>query len=250
MNQFIKEKNKIIEVFEKHPGSQGKRPDGFPTDQPYDRMYEISKDLNFKWRGNNILKLEKLIKHDFDNNIISYGLINCKWKISATYKAHQDGIFKIDVENGGEICKKILNGEIIKLNDAISQIKKKFNLKSNNHLYLIGIKDIDYVFPYKKIGVSNDVSERLYSFETHTPFDYFIIKLWEIEIGKEQFVESLLHKTFKHCRKKREWFIDDDTLLDKVEIELLKLNSIKIEPVDQFEIRKINFKTSDFKIAA
>jgi len=230
---IIEERKKIIEIFDTYERKQGQR----KLETPYERPKEISRALNYRWGYMSIYKLEYLIRNDLENNIYSYGLLKNNWKVNSVYDVYKRGYFIEDIKNGGKICKQVFNNEIIKLNEIISNIKKEYSLSSDCYIYLIGIKNNGYLFPYKKIGFTLNLSQRMYQFSANFPFEYELLGLWEVELNKQSLIEKRLHNKFSHIQKKTEWFVDENNILlydIRNEIKQIKDTIIKELDVNKF----------------
>jgi hypothetical protein len=232
---IVEERKKIIDIFDKYEKKQGRR----KLDIPYDRSKEISKELNYRWGYRTMYRFEYLIKNDLENNIYTYGLLKNNWRVNSVYSVDKKGYFIQDIKNGGKICKQVLNNEIGNLNEIISKIKNEYHLSSNCYIYVVSIKDNGHVFPYKKIGLTLNLSQRMNQFSLNSPFEYELLGLWEVELNKQTYIEKRLHKKFSHIQKKTEWFTDENnTLLFDVRNELKQIEDIIIEEVD---VNKFSF---------
>jgi hypothetical protein len=69
-------------------------------------------------------------------------------------------------------------------------------------------------------------------------------------LGKENTVETLLHKKYNYCKIKREWFIDNGTLVNDIQNDLMEIKDIIINKINPNTTIKFNNKTTNFNVAA
>lgn len=231
---WFKEREKILEVFHKHPSKRGSRTDIHSSNTVYDRRKLISDELNGLFRhGNNLPKVYEMILNDTNTQFFTKGLVKYNWSIPSAYKIYKNKYYQFDLENDDIIISKINNDEINSRTTTIIQtIERHYKISEESFLYFMEIKDGDKLFPYRKIGVSNNLTSRLSIFNTNLPFEIHPIALWDVEFGKTVELETHLHHILKDTRKKGEWFIDDDfTLLKKIREEIKKIDHIQIKEV-------------------
>lgn len=75
------------------------------------------------------------------------------------------------------------------------------------YLYAIGLRNGDEVFPYTKIGISDNVDRRLKDMSTSLPFDAFCAHKVAMESRTAAFrAEGIMHSSLADLREKGEWF--------------------------------------------
>jgi hypothetical protein len=177
--------------------------------------------------------IKEILDNDTDTYFFTKGIVKYNWIIPSTYKIFKEGYYQYDKDNDNVIVGKIDNDEILPTtNDIINTIEKHYKINRENLLYFIEVKDEDFIFPYRKIGVTDNLNGRLKPMDTNLPFEVHPIALWSVEFGKNIQLETYLHKQLKDIRKKGEWFIDDNfNLLGRVREEIKNIKDIRITEV-------------------
>jgi hypothetical protein len=78
------------------------------------------------------------------------------------------------------------------------EIKEEEPAESKVFVYLIEANS------FYKIGIATDVTKRLASLQTSSPHQMKVLKSWESAFAQK--AERYLHRHFKDCRQKGEWF--------------------------------------------
>lgn len=232
--EWSKERRRILDVFEKYPNKPGSRTDIHNGNERYDRNKLISDELGGLWSvARSIPKVYEMLVNDTESNFFIKGLVKHNWSVPSAYKIFKEDYYNYDKENDNVIVGKIDNDEIIPTTTTIiSVIEKHYKINRENFLYFMEVKDGDFIFPYRKVGVSNSLSGRINTFNTNLPFEVHPIALWNVEFGKNTKLESYLHKQLSDVHKKGEWFIDTDfDLLDRVREEIKNVKDIHIKEV-------------------
>jgi len=231
---WLEERKKILDAFEKYPDKKGSRTDLQNSDGPYKRYKHISDELGGRWStSGRLAMIKEILDNDTDTYFFTKGIVKHNWIIPSTYKIFKEGYYQYDKDNDNVIVGKIDNDEILPTtNDIINTIEKHYKINRENLLYFIEVKDEDFIFPYRKIGVSNSLSGRINIMNTNLPFEVHPIALWSVEFGKNIQLETYLHKQLKDIRKKGEWFIDDNfDLLNRVREIIKNVKDIHIKEV-------------------
>jgi hypothetical protein len=231
---WLKERKRILDVFDKYPSKRGSRTDIHSDNTIYDRRTLISDELNGLFRhGNKLPQVYEMILNDTDTQFFTKGLVKYNWSIPSAYKIYKNNYYQFDFENDDIIISKINNDEInSKTTTIIQEIERHYKICDENFLYFMEIKDDNKIFKYRKLGITNNLSGRVSTFNTNIPFEIYPIALWNVEYGKTFELETLLHKELKDVHKKGEWFIDDDfNLINRVR-DLIK----NVEHIDIIEV--------------
>jgi hypothetical protein len=228
---LLEERQKILDAFEKYPDKKGSRTDLNNKKVPYNRYKLISDELGGRWSTNGRLAMIKeILDNDTDTYFFTKGIVKHNWLIPSTYKIYKEGYYQLDKENDNVIVGKIDNDEIFPTTtDVINVIEKHYKVNRENLLYFIEVSDNGFIFPYRKIGVTNNITNRIKPIDTFLPFDVHPIALWSVEFGKKTKLETYLHKLLKDIHKKGEWFVDSDfDLLSKVREVINNIKDIHI----------------------
>jgi hypothetical protein len=231
---WVEERIRILDVFEKYPSKKGSRSDLFNENNKYDRNKLISEELGGLWsNGKNIPKVYEMLVNDTESCFFTKGLVKHNWSVPSAYKIFKEDYYEYDKNNDNVIVGKVDNDEIIPTTTTIiNVIEKHYKINRENFLYVMEIKDGDYIFPYRKVGVSNSLSGRINTFNTNLPFEIHPIALWNVEFGKNTTLEAYLHKQLNDVHKKGEWFIDSNfDLLNRVRDEIKNIKDIRIKEV-------------------
>ena len=102
------------------------------------------------------------------------------------------------------------------MDKAISRLKKQHerDTKEKGYLYLIRCGD------YYKIGITQNIEQRLSSFKTSIPFDIELVLKEKFNYIYKSKIERELHKEFKHKLHKGEWYNLDKGDIDKIKQRL------------------------------
>ena len=231
---LLEERQKILDAFEKYPDKKGSRTDLNNKKVPYNRYKLISDELGGRWPTNGRLAMIKeILDNDTDTYFFTKGIVKHNWLIPSTYKIFKNGYYQYDKDNDNIIVGKIDNDEILPTTtDIINTIEKHYQINRENLLYFIEVKDGDFIFPYRKIGVTDNLIGRLKPMDTNLPFEVHPIALWSVEFGKNIQLETYRHKQLKDIRKKGEWFIDSNfDLLGRAREEIKNIKDICITEV-------------------
>jgi hypothetical protein len=235
---WSEERKKILDVFDKFPKKRGSRTDIHSDKITYDRKKLISDELNGLFRHGNMLpQVYEMILNDTDTQFFTKGLVKYNWSIPGAYKIYENNYYQYDFENDDIIISKINNNEITpKTTTIIQEIERHYKICDENFLYFMEIKDDNEIFKYRKLGVTNNLTGRINTFNTNIPFEIYPIALWNVEYGKTIELETLLHKELRDVHKKGEWFIDDNfNLINRVRNLIKNVEHINIMEVHSDE---------------
>jgi hypothetical protein len=152
-----------------------------------------------------------MLNNDTDTYFFAKGIIKYNWTIPSTHRIFKDKYYDYDKNNDNVIVGKIDNDEIgATIKDVIKVIRKHYKITTGSYLYFMEIKDGEKIFPYRKIGISNNLTGRIKMFNTNIPFEIHPIAIWEVEYGKNMELETFIHKQLQDVHKKGEWFLDYD----------------------------------------
>ena len=206
----------LLDIYNRHSKKQGKS-NILPNNTPYDWVYEVSKDLNFKWTGHrSIKKIYELITNDTKDFLFTRGLMVYNWNLYSTYTFYKNIFHLVDINN--IVFPNVINGKVTDLKKIIELLHKNYIIKSTV-IYLIGVKDDeDNVLPPKKVGFSNQFDDRLYNIEKAGPLYPFVIKKWFVPFSERHKIEASIHKQLKShlLRDKKEWFKDPDNSIESL----------------------------------
>lgn len=230
-------RQEIINCFDMFPNKRGLRNKSHSKKYPkgYNRYNlipeEIEKRVNFKFkkREDNLKKVYEMVSNDTSDFFYTKGLVHYRWGVFLTYKFFNSGLYDKELNAKNSLIKKVKLGEVTDLRFIYNTLMERYKQK-NNYVYLLGIKDDDKLFNYKKIGVtSGNPYDRIRILNTSVPFEIYPISIWKINIGNHFEVETYFHRKFSELRKKCEWFEDkndiilsemskDDMLFDKEKV--------------------------------
>ena len=90
---WLKERKRILDVFDKYPSKRGSRTDIHSDNTTYDRRTLISDELNGLFRhGNKLPQVYEMILNDTDTQFFTKGLIKYNWSIPGAYKIYKNKI--------------------------------------------------------------------------------------------------------------------------------------------------------------
>ena len=226
------ERTKILSLYDKYQNQQGKS-NILNDGKPYERHKEISRELNGKWGGKRqITYLHKILTNDTEDLFYTFGLLNYSWRLSTILNFHTKGLYSLDVNNDNIFIPQVFDGKLRHLPDIIKKITHYYNVINDSYIYILGIEDNNVIFPVKKIGFTTDLKNRIKYIDALNGYNIVILALWEVQQGKESYVESQLHRKFNYLNKKYEWFNDPDgNLIEMVREEINTISDIKINEV-------------------
>jgi hypothetical protein len=212
--ELIDKKNWVLSLYEKYPKKQGNKNLKLTEEfsEGYDRYRLISNelkniDLYVSHKNERVMGLYEMLKGDSSDLFFTRGIIEYKWNIFLAFKLFKSGLYHKDYDRR-IIIDKVNSGEVQDLKFIYKTLNKNYN-NIQGYLYVLGIKDNDLQFNYKKIGVtSGDYNYRIKVFNTSVPFVIYPNVIWEIPNGMQFNYEKYFHKKFKDINKKSEWFID------------------------------------------
>jgi DNA modification methylase len=124
----------IREVFKKYPKRQGQRN---VDNEPYNRPKLISSALNGRWKNDVIQnKLEYIINHDLEGDILSRGIVEKNWKVDTCYDFLKSKM-GIDIKKGYGFTKDLIEGKY-SVAEAIKFITQRLALDNKHrHTFVI-----------------------------------------------------------------------------------------------------------------
>jgi hypothetical protein len=214
----------ILNLWEKYPNIQGNRKIKFSGEYPegYARYKNIGQEIDrimgrpmFPYQNVQLNKLYEILKNDGRDFLYTKGIFEYNWNIGVTYSLYKKEGFEIDYNGDRILVDKIISGEERNFNTIRQKLLCHYNV-DNSYLYLLGIKDNDNIFKYKKIGVSTCPNKRILLFNTSVPFDIYPLSIWKVSNDTKFKLESYFHKKFKNIHKKLEWYIDDENKIQNI----------------------------------
>lgn len=131
---------KIIRAaFQKYPKKQGQRNDGVP----YSRHELISRYLNGRYKGDDVIKkLELIANTEIENDTLLLGIVGKGWKIETCFD-FINKFEKIDLEKNYGIKEKLVTGQI-NVSEANKFIQERKNADNYEYTFKIPEKAIVY----------------------------------------------------------------------------------------------------------
>jgi len=124
------------------------------------------------------------------------------------------------------------------IKEAILRLEKhqSKNIKEKGYLYLIECNN------YYKIGITQNIEQRLLQFKTFIPMDVELIFKEKFNYIYKSKIERELHKEFKHKHYKGEWYNLNKRDIDKIKQRLngYKQMDISKEKYYDKKIEEIN----------
>jgi hypothetical protein len=170
------------------------------------------------------------------NNIVQYSLQYTNRKIKE-YQRYAGIPKTVDMSTKIFYSKMFLeSGEVHGFIKYVRKNKLIDNQPKNNFLYVVRHKHRDErvndLLTDKKIGITHDLNNRTKGL-TLGPIEIECIKVWKVDISFIHKVERILHKKFENRKIIGEWFEDNDnTIIEKVEKEIMYLRLLDIEIVE------------------
>lgn len=167
-------------VFERFPKKMGQKSDDGTV---YNRSEKIAAALNKKYcNKDTISKLEHVLNHDVENNVLSKGIIENNWKVDPCHEFltiwHKE-----DVRNKYGFTERLTSGEL-NIQDAVKLIKQKVYLENEyNDTFVIPEKATNYNKNCIELGTIKNHTNTVDLLFTSPP--YYILRNY-VEDGKEQ----------------------------------------------------------------